>query len=259
MPQVSGGGGGGGGGDGGGGDGDEPRFLGNPPPGPDPALAKPVTKLAAPAKPMAKPDAPAKPKGKPAMTAADLLAGMAADPALRAAGIRLESDDLLAARRREIGARFADPGRDAGVGWTGAWLDQRLGGLRVSVPGHWRTAPDDDAAWDVPGGALVTVVMFGFEKRAPAVREYAAWMATTDRYGHERVGIREVSHPHDDAPAGTAIELVEHDPHPVQWPQRWYRLAAWSGTAILCLKLDCEGVPDDALDADVARLWRSLR
>ncbi len=245
MSQVS----------GGAGNDEGPRFLKDPPPGPDPGAARPVVKPAE--KPMSSSSGPA----RPPLTAADLIAGMMADPALRAAGIRLESDDMVEPRRQQMRAAFAQaPAWEKRPGWKGAWVEQRLGGLRIQAPGHWRFQHDETggAAWDIPGGALVTVMMVGFEKRAPSVSDYLAWQATTDRHGAERVGTRTIVHPHADAPPGTAMEMVEHAPHPLAWPQRWYRYASWTGTAIVMSKIDSDGLPGEDLIADVARLWRGL-
>lgn len=231
---------------------DEPRFLKDPPPGP--AVVKPAT---APGPRPASGSPPARP-----MTAAELIASMAADPALRAAGIQLESDELLAARRRQAAAAFATaPSWERGAGWQGAWVEQRLGGLRVSAPGGWRfdEGAEQHVTWTIPSGALMHIGMLGFEKRAPSVRDYLTWRDRTSRHGYERIGVREIGHPHADAPAGTALELAEHDPRPLEWPVRWLRFASWSGTAILCLQLDTDGLIEPGLGADLARMWRELR
>ncbi len=247
---------GGGGSSDGGGDG-EPRFLTTPPPGPvvtpKPALPN------APPPPMSPPTASGK---RTPVTAAELIAGMASDPALRAAGVRLESSDLLQARRAEARDAFAASARwDRGNSWSGAWVEQRFGGLRIGAPGHWRFDPGEQrgATWEVPGGGLVSVQMFGFEKRAPTMPEYLKFLEDTDRKGFERVGVRAARHPHDDAPAGAAVEMFEHDPRPLPWPTRWFRLAGWSGTAILCARLDLDGLVPAELGADFARMWRGLR
>lgn len=161
-------------------------------------------------------------------------------------------------RRQEAREHFAHTARwDHGVGWRGAWAEQTLGGLQVTVPGSWKREADGPV-WEIPDRARISVHMVGFEKKAPPVKEYLHHLENTDRKGYERVGLRAVGHPHDGAPAGAAMELFEHAPAPPAWPVRWMRVAAWTGTSLLCLELDADGLIPEDLGADFARMWRSL-
>lgn len=212
---------------------DEPRFLKDPPP----------KDAEAPAKPPASRD--------------QLLAGLLANPALGGVGLRAEGG-LLDERRAAARAAFERTRWDGARGWRGPWVEQRFGGLVTSVPGSWKLDADDDrgALWEVPGRAIVTLQVFGFEKKAPTGEDFIAHLGRTDRKNYEQAGARPCVHPHG---VDGAAELYEHAPGPLSWPQRWYRFAPWTGTALLSLKLDTDGLVPDDLGADFAAVWAALR
>lgn len=169
------------------------------------------------------------------------------------------SDDT-GPREREASTLFANAAHwDRARGWQGAWVEQQLGGLRVTVPGHWERTRTRDAEWIIPDRAVVTISMFGFEKRAPKVQDHVRWMLGTDRGRFRPVGTRDIEHPHGADMAGYAVELFEHAPQVGVWPVQWLRLAAWTGTSLLGMRLDLDGLPPEDVGADFAKTWRSLR
>jgi hypothetical protein len=216
--------------------GDGPKFLGAPPAAPPPP----------PAPPGARPPPPGPPPPPRDPAADDVMSAYLAATASRVAD----------ARRWWASARWHARG-----GWRGAWVEQRVGGLAMRVPGSWRHAPDPRGVlWDLPGGGFATLAMIGFEKRAPSIAEWLAQLGGDDETGLTRIeSARVIDHPHRDAPRGAAMEIAAHSFTGEEWPVRWSCHALWSGTALLSFAMVTDGPPSADLAADFVAVWRGLR